>query len=122
MIDDRTIPELVENGVMTKKFYECLVQVFDYYDKDQDGAWNHTELNDFFKCVNNVDVDKNTEDFLRKNFAKNRKGWITKEGFLQLYLSQTAGGADETWKDLGQLGFDQLLNPTDNRYSKTSKK
>lgn len=107
-----TIPLLVENGVMTEQFYQTLVIIFSHFDKEsKDGAWNAKELDAFFLQVNGSPPDSATKQFIKKKFQVNKKGWLTIEGFMQLYLSQTAGGPEETWKDMQRLGFDQYLKP-----------
>jgi hypothetical protein len=76
-------------------------------------------LDEFFLTVNGAPTDNNAIQFLKKNFNCNSKGWITLQGFMELYLSQTAGGVEETFNDLKKLGFDSRLKMLDNRYSKT---
>jgi len=114
----KDVPLLVKDGVMTKEFYEVLVKIFHFFDEDGDGAWNSKELNTFYQTVNGVAIDKNTVLFLSQHFHKNSKGFITQKGFLEFYLSQTAGGVEETWKDLENLGFGKDLKEVDERYAK----
>jgi len=114
----KDVPLLVKDGVMTKEFYEVLVKIFHFFDEDGDGAWNSKELNTFYQTVNEVAIDKNTVLFLSQHFHKNSKGFITQKGFLEFYLSQTAGGVEETWKDLENLGFGKDLKEVDERYAK----
>jgi Ca2+-binding EF-hand superfamily protein len=102
---------------MTKRFFEVLSLIFHYYDKDKDGAWKTSELNEFYVAVNGENVDDTTINFIRGHFTTTSHGHLTLEGFLELYLSQTAGSAEETWKDLSKLGFDSNLKEVDNRYA-----
>lgn len=111
------IPMLVKNGVMTKEFYQTLTTIFSHFDKDKDGALNTKEIDAFWKEVNGEPIDDAALTFLSQNFDKNKDGFITLQGFLELYLSQTAGSADETWKDLQKLGFDMKLKKIDDRYN-----
>lgn len=49
------------------------------------------ELDAFSLVVNGRPIDAKTIQFLRSHFHTNRKGHLTLEGFLDFYLSQTAG-------------------------------
>lgn len=107
-----TIPYLVENGVMTESFYKVLLTIFNHFDQSsKDGAWSPKELENFFITVNGVPPDNATKLAIKQQFKTNTKGWLLLEGFFELYLSQTAGDPQETWKDLKKLGFDELLKP-----------
>ncbi len=86
-----SIPMLVTDGVMTKQFYEALETIFSYFDEDKDGAWNNKELDTFYRTVNGNPIDKKTVMFLKQHFSINKKGFLTEEGFMEFYLSQTAG-------------------------------
>ncbi|PRP86847.1 hypothetical protein PROFUN_05064 [Planoprotostelium fungivorum] len=114
-VEGKDVPLLIENGVMTKQFYEVLVKIFSHYDRDADGVWSDRELADFYMAVNGEEIDQGTIQFLRSHFDCKR-GKLTETGFLEFYTSQTDGGVDETWKDLMKLGFDDHLREVDDRY------
>jgi len=116
--DEQDIPSLVEKGVMTKGFYDVLMTVFDHFDQDHDDALDEKELEAFYQTVNGEPLNPAVVDFLTRNFSIDSKGHLTREGFMEFYLSQTAGEPSETWNDLEKLGFDKQLNPVDARYKK----
>jgi Ca2+-binding EF-hand superfamily protein len=102
---------------MTENFYSVLGVIFQFFDRDGDGGLNRSELNNFWQTVNGEPIDKQSLQFLQRHFEHDRRGRLTHTGLLQLFLSQTAGNPQETWKDLLKLGWDNHLEPIDDRYA-----
>eukprot|EP01127_Copromyxa_protea_P012674 TRINITY_DN3323_c0_g1_i1.p1 TRINITY_DN3323_c0_g1~~TRINITY_DN3323_c0_g1_i1.p1 ORF type:complete len:222 (+),score=74.23 TRINITY_DN3323_c0_g1_i1:29-694(+) len=100
---------LLEGGGVTEKFVEALTEVFNRFDADKDEILSDAELNEFHKVVNGTPIDEVTVEFLKSNCESTEKG-ITLKGFISFYVAQTAGEPDETWKDLGNLGYNKDLN------------
>eukprot|EP01125_Pyxidicula_operculata_P022439 TRINITY_DN9176_c0_g1_i1.p1 TRINITY_DN9176_c0_g1~~TRINITY_DN9176_c0_g1_i1.p1 ORF type:complete len:224 (+),score=73.11 TRINITY_DN9176_c0_g1_i1:57-728(+) len=103
------IPGLVEDGEMTEKFIATLVEIFQRFDVDKDNSLSDAELNKFHQVVNGTPIAKQTLAFLHENFEVDAKGYLTQDGFIAFYLSQTLGDASETLNDLKQLGYNDKL-------------
>lgn len=112
---------LIENKMMTERFHDVLQIIFEFFDKDRDECWNPSELSAFFVAVNGTPPSKEDVWFIRKNCKTTKRGYLTFEGFLELQLAQAAGGVQETWNDLKKLGFDNSLQPIDDRYEENGK-
>lgn len=101
--------------MLLQKFSNVLIQYAQFTSqnltiiKDKDGSLSNSELNDFHMVVNGSPIEESTIDFLLTNCESDDKG-LTLNGFIGFYVAQTAGDPDETWKDLGNLGYDRELN------------
>lgn len=68
------------------------------------------ELDTFTKAVNEgKTMSKEEKDEVREYFDVDKDGNLTLTGFLEMYHLQSGGEADETWKDLHALGFNDQL-------------
>lgn len=97
---------LTEENQLSKALEQVLEEVFNKFDQDQDGALNPKELDSFIFTTNGAHPPA---AFLRQmglRFGANKKGWLSKDGFLAFYLEQTLDDPSETRNDLGVHGYD----------------
>jgi len=87
----------------------ALEEIFSRYDLDKDGCLNDKELDDFAISCNGKPFDTNSKHEIQENFNVNEKGYLTLEGFLEMYHTQTSAEPEETWKDLQAQGYDNSL-------------
>lgn len=74
------------------------------------------ELDTFTKQVNEgKKMSKEEKDEVREYFDVDKDGNLTLTGFLEMYHLQSGGEAEETWKDLRALGFDDQLKEKDEK-------
>ncbi|KAL7321852.1 hypothetical protein PS15m_001578 [Mucor circinelloides] len=98
--------ELLTDNQLSEALTQVLEEVFNKFDADNDGALNAKELDSFIFTTNGAHPPP---AFLRQmglRFGANKKGWLTKEGFLAFYLEQTLDDPSETRNDLGVHGYD----------------
>ncbi|KAI8075786.1 uncharacterized protein B0P05DRAFT_572524 [Gilbertella persicaria] len=98
--------ELLTDNQLSRALKDVLVEIFDRFDQDKDGALSAKELTQFIQKTNGIQPPP---AFLRQmglRFGANSKGWLTKEGFLAFYLEQTLDDPSETRNDLGVHGYD----------------
>jgi Ca2+-binding EF-hand superfamily protein len=97
---------LTKDNQLSPALQEVLIEIFNKFDTDQDGALNNKELDSFIFKTNGAHPPV---AFLRQmglRFGSNKKGWLTLEGFLSFYLEQTLDDPLETRNDLGCHGYD----------------
>jgi hypothetical protein len=82
---------------------------------DKDGTWNDNEFAKYYQVVNGIPMPQTDLIYFKTNFETNDEGNLTREGFFQIYSLQTINGADETWKDLKQLGYNENLIKTEKK-------
>ena len=98
--------ELLTDNQLSEALTQVLEEVFNKFDADNDGALNAKELDSFIFTTNGAHPPP---AFLRQmglRFGANKRGWLTKEGFLAFYLEQTLDDPSETRNDLGVHGYD----------------
>jgi len=105
-----SIDLLIHEGEPTSKFQTVLTEIFNRFDKDNDNSLSQHELDAFHRVVNGTPISAQTVKFLFDHFDVSNKG-LTLIGFIGFYMSQTIGDRQETWKDIGQLGYDKDLKP-----------
>ncbi|KAJ2358895.1 hypothetical protein IWW50_003081 [Coemansia erecta] len=89
---------------------QALLEIFDRYDEDKDGMLSDTELQAFAKFTNGSEFGTDELTDIHDYLKCDERGWLLKEGFLQMYSLQTASGdTDETWRDLKKHGYDDEL-------------
>jgi len=103
-----TIEKLFEGGQIAPKFLSALTEAFNRFDFDGDGCLSDAELNEFHLVVNEAPIERETIEFLHSHFEATETG-LTLDGFISFYVAQTTGDAEETWKDLGRLGYSKDL-------------
>ena len=90
--------------------FVIILQVFDRFDADRDGALNKKELEAFAvasKTGENLSQDEIKQ--LGTFFDTNANGDLTHKGFEQMYLMQSNHQASDTWNDLERLGYTKEL-------------
>ncbi|KAJ2864408.1 hypothetical protein GGI22_001730 [Coemansia erecta] len=101
----------------TPKCEAALIEIFERYDKDKDGALNDAELTAFATFANGEPFTEADLEDIRDHLKCTKDGSLLREGFLQMYSLQTnAGDEDETWKDLKKHGYNEeleLINDAD---------
>ncbi|KAJ1665476.1 hypothetical protein IW140_003200 [Coemansia sp. RSA 1813] len=102
---------LQDDMEFTPKCEAALVEIFERYDKDKDGALNDAELKAFAVFTNGEPFTAVDLEDIRGNLKCTENGDLKREGFLQMYSLQTnAGDDDETWKDLKKHGYNEKLD------------
>lgn len=95
-----------EGNQLSPALHDVLVEVFNKFDEDKDGALNAKELDAFIFKTNGAHPPP---QFLRQmglRFGANKKGWLSLDGFLAFYLEQTLDDPSETRNDLSVHGYD----------------
>ncbi|KAF9975740.1 hypothetical protein BGZ73_000490 [Actinomortierella ambigua] len=100
---------LDEEDCLTVEAEDALLEIFDRYDLDKDGALNDEELDSFARDTNGDVFDEDTRAEITGFLDTNDKGHLTRKGFLQMYNLQTPNDPEETWKDLQKHGYDANL-------------
>lgn len=71
--------------------------------------WTEAELDAFSTVTNGGALPQESKDEIREFLDTDEEGNLKFSGFCQMYHLQSDNDADETWKDLAQLGFDDSL-------------
>jgi Ca2+-binding EF-hand superfamily protein len=101
---------ILEDSQLHPDLEKALRDVFDRFDVDKDGALNKEELDEFAKATNGEVFDKETLADIKENFEVNDKGWLTRDGFVDMYHLQTMADPEETWNDLKKHGMTEPLS------------
>jgi hypothetical protein len=106
---------LNDQGDATPEFKRVLIELFGRFDVDGDKLLNKDELLAFSRTANptgreftTTEFEEICEHFDWKGNGPN-SGGLTLRGWLQMYVTQSGGDEEETWRDLHQLGFDGQL-------------
>ncbi|KAI8368003.1 hypothetical protein EDC96DRAFT_564506 [Choanephora cucurbitarum] len=97
---------VTEDNQLSQPLTDVLIEIFNRFDQDKDGALSPKELTNFIVKTNGMQPPP---AFLRQmalKFGGNQKGWLTQQGFLGFYLEQTLDDPSETRNDLGVHGYD----------------
>ncbi|KAG0226914.1 hypothetical protein BGW41_004022 [Actinomortierella wolfii] len=113
---------LDEEDCLIQEAEDALMEIFDRYDVDKDGALNDEELDAFARDTNGDVFDEDTRAEITGFLDVNDKGHLTKKGFLQMYNLQTPNDPEETWKDLQKHGYDSNLKLVASRREDKSEK
>ncbi|KAL0094708.1 hypothetical protein F4703DRAFT_1728654, partial [Phycomyces blakesleeanus] len=97
---------LLDKDSLSPALTEVLLEIFDTFDKDNDGALNPKELDSFIFTTNGSHPPAAFLRQMGQMFESNAKGWLNKDGFLSFYLRQTLDDPSETRNDLGVHGYD----------------
>ncbi|KAI3487548.1 hypothetical protein L1887_48439 [Cichorium endivia] len=76
---------------------------------DAADVWTEAELDACSTVTNGGALPQESKDEIREFLDTDEEGNLTFSGFCQMYHLQSDNDADETWKDLAQLGFDDSL-------------
>jgi len=100
-----------EHG-LSDPFRVVLIEVFERFDVDRDGALCRDELQNFAVAANaGEDLQDDEVEQLQQFFETDGKGNLTLKGFLQMYHMQTTARSSDTWRDLQRLGYQPSLEP-----------
>ena len=67
------------------------------------------DLDAFSTVTNGAALPQESKDEIREFLDTDDKGNLTLRGFIEMYHLQSDNEPEETWKDLGKLGFDDAL-------------
>ncbi|KAL6628656.1 hypothetical protein LY90DRAFT_427259 [Neocallimastix californiae] len=83
----------------TEECETVLREIFEKFDADEDGFWNHSEINSYFTTTNGKKLS--TEDFneILESFDTNDRNELTLKGFFEMYHLQTLNYKEETIDD-----------------------
>ncbi|CAK0865159.1 unnamed protein product, partial [Prorocentrum cordatum] len=112
-------------GDATPDFKRVLIELFGRFDVDADKLLNKAELLAFSRTANptgreftTTELEEMCEHFDWKGQGPN-SGGLTLRGWLQMYVTQTGGDEEETWRDLHQLGYDGQLQKLSEKKKRT---
>ncbi|KAG4107038.1 hypothetical protein H8356DRAFT_1625373 [Neocallimastix lanati (nom. inval.)] len=111
---------LIENNNLSEGLRNALCNIYDKFDKDQDGLLNFDEVAELINATNGQYPDRS---FIQQmigmfnslvantiNAANNGDAdKLTREAFLAFYLKQTLEDPSETRNDLEKFGYDSKL-------------
>ncbi|CAM0142835.1 hypothetical protein VKS41_002600 [Umbelopsis sp. WA50703] len=97
---------LISDNDLSPKLSQVLNEIFDAFDKDNDGALSNQELGNFIFTTNGSHPPPQFLVQMAQRFGGTRRNWLTKEGFLAFYLEQTLDDPSETRNDLTVHGYD----------------
>jgi Ca2+-binding EF-hand superfamily protein len=78
---------LIKHHELAPKLAEVLSEIFDTFDKDQDGALNNQELSKFIFTTNGSHPPPQFLVQIAQKFGGTKRNWLTKEGFLVRYAA-----------------------------------
>jgi hypothetical protein len=91
-----------------------LGEIFDRFDADCDGALSVQEMQSFARACNEGEEFAEEElQQIRTFFDTTASGALTRQGFVQMYFTQTCASPDETANDMRSLGFHELADVLD---------
>lgn len=67
------------------------------------------DLDAFSTVTNGSALPQESKDEIREFLDTDKDGNLTLRGFIEMYHLQSDNEPEETWKDLGKLGFDDNL-------------
>ncbi len=102
-------PLLDERGRVTVELRTALLEVFDRFDADRDGALSHRELMEIIRTLNGAEPSATTLRNLTRNYRSNAQNALLFEGFVEFYRRQTLEDPEETRSDLAKLGYNRAL-------------
>jgi hypothetical protein len=105
-------PNLLVGDWFCPELEAALVSTFERFDQDEDGVLSVAELQAFARVCNDGEEfgPEELEDL--KYFNTDKRGQLTRKGFLEMYHMQTVARPSDTRKDMRALGFDAQLKPS----------
>ncbi|SPO19890.1 uncharacterized protein UTRI_00286_B [Ustilago trichophora] len=123
---------LDDEGDLTAKFEAALVRIFARFSTsyrkshpdvhasgskpsatlprpDAADVLTEADLDAFSTVTNGAALPQESKDEIREYLDTDTDGNLTLRGFIEMYHLQSDNDAEETWKDLGKLGFDNEL-------------
>lgn len=67
------------------------------------------DLDTFSTVTNGAALPQESKDEIREFLDTDKDGHLTLRGFIEMYHLQSDNDPEETWKDLGKLGFSNSL-------------
>lgn len=67
------------------------------------------DLDAFSTVTNGATLPQESKNEIREFLDTDEEGNLTLRGFMEMYHLQSDNEPEETWKDLGKLGFDDSL-------------
>ncbi|KAI8147923.1 hypothetical protein BJV82DRAFT_551674 [Fennellomyces sp. T-0311] len=97
---------LLDQDSLSPALVEVLMEIFENFDKDRDGALKPNELDSFIFATNGSHPPPPFLRQMGQRFGSNARGWLTRDGFMAFYLEQTLDDPSETRNDLAVHGYD----------------
>lgn len=106
--------KLVRGKDFTPEMKNALVEIFNSFGGEKEGALVAEQLNELQLISNGKPLTPEQIDFAFKQYKTKQVGekkepGLTLEGFLDLYLGQCHEAPSETWEELDHLGYDLHL-------------
>ncbi|SNX81555.1 uncharacterized protein MEPE_00260 [Melanopsichium pennsylvanicum] len=79
---------------------------------DASDVLTEADLDAFSTVTNGEALPQESKDEIREFLDTDKDGNLTLRGFIEMYHLQSDNEPEETWKDLGKLGFDDVLKLT----------
>ena len=76
---------------------------------DSSDVLTEADLDAFSTVTNGEALPQDSKDEIREFLDTDKDGHLTLRGFIEMYHLQSDNEPEETWKDLGKLGFDDSL-------------
>lgn len=73
---------LLDDEMLSKQLKEVLLEIFDKFDQDHDGALKPEELSEFIFTTNGSHPPAPFLRQMGQRFGSNARGWLTRDGFL----------------------------------------
>ncbi|CDU23851.1 uncharacterized protein SPSC_02480 [Sporisorium scitamineum] len=138
-------PLLDEEGDLTPKFEAALIRIFARFSTsykkrhpdvqasgskpsaslprpDAADVLTEEDLDAFSTVTNGAALPQESKDEIREFLDTDEEGNLTLRGFIEMYHLQSDNEPEETWKDLGKLGFDDSLEYKGEEVEKTETK
>ncbi|TKY90476.1 hypothetical protein EX895_000474 [Sporisorium graminicola] len=123
---------LDDEGDLTPKFEAALIRVFARFSAsykkrhpdvhaseskssaslprpDAADVLTEADLDAFSTVTNGATLPQESKNEIREFLDTDEEGNLTLRGFIEMYHLQSDNEPEETWKDLGKLGFDDSL-------------
>ncbi|KAJ9476933.1 hypothetical protein PHBOTO_000598 [Pseudozyma hubeiensis] len=121
-------PLLDEEGDLTPKFETALIRIFARFSTsykkshpeviafgnksstsiprpNSSDVLTEADLDAFSTVTNGSALPQESKDEIREFLDTDKDGHLTLRGFIEMYHLQSDNEPEETWKDLGKLGF-----------------
>lgn len=72
---------------------------------DAADVFTEADLDAFSTVTNGANLPQESKDEIREFLDTDKDGNLTLRGFIEMYHLQSDNDGEETWKDLGKLGF-----------------
>lgn len=76
---------------------------------DAADIWTEADLDAFSTITNGAALPQESKDEIREFLDTDEENNLTLRGFIEMYHLQSDNDPEETWKDMGKLGFNNSL-------------